>query len=85
MGALDYSLESLKNIKSALVDLGNPNHDLNWAVGGIVASITSVLLEIMQRVFLESILSSEANAKDNLLQIQKEFNDFINRMIEQNE
>jgi hypothetical protein len=74
MGALDYSLESLKNVKSALVDLGNPNHDVNWAVGSIISALTAHLLHITQNVILESMQTGEGNSKNNLLQIQKEFN-----------
>jgi hypothetical protein len=82
MGALDYSIASLQNIKSALVDHGNPQKQVNWAIGGIMATITANLLKLSQDVFLESIKNEEANAQDDIKAIQSKFNEFMQRMID---
>lgn len=81
MGACDYSIASLQNIKSALMDLGNPQKQSNWAMGGLIVTLTSHLLRVSQETLLESIKSEESNAKNDIEAIKTKFNEFVDRMI----
>lgn len=81
MGALDYSIASLKNIKTTLMDLGHTQKELNWAVGGIIITLTSQLIRVCQDTFVEAAQTDEANAKQDMINIQARFNDFMERMI----
>lgn len=81
MGALDFSLESLKNMKTAMMDVGHPNKELNWAVGGIITTIVSNLIKIAHETILDSGNNEQANANSDLKIIQDKFNQFMDRMI----
>ena len=80
IGALDYSIASLQNIKTTLMDISHPQKELNWAVGGIIVTLMSQLMRICHETFIETGSMGEANAKDDLVLIQVKFNDFIDRM-----
>lgn len=82
MGACDYSIATLEHIKRDLINLDNANSEIVWAIGGIICSLTSNLLQSCNNVFLEAVQSGEANAKDDLKEIQSRFNAFIERMID---
>lgn len=82
MGALDYSIASLQGIKKALMDISHPQKELNWAVGGIIITLTSNLLRTCQDTFMETGQTGDANAKSDMQLIQGKFNDFMNRMID---
>ena len=81
IGALDYSIATLQNIKTTLMDLGHAQKELNWAVGGIIITLTSNLLRLCQDTFIEAAQTEEANAKQDMIKIQTKFNDFMERMI----
>ena len=83
MGACDYSLAALQNLKKDLSDVGNPNHEANWAIGSIVISLVSQLIRTCGNVFEEAAQSGEANAKQDITEIQHRFNEFVNQMINQ--
>ena len=81
MGALDFSLESLKNMKTAMMDISHPNKELNWAVGGIITTLVSNLIRVTHETILDTGNAGEANANDDLKIIQTKFNEFMDRMI----
>jgi hypothetical protein len=81
MGALDYSVASLQGIKKELMDIGHPQKVMNWAVGGMIISLTSNLIRTCHETFLETGQTGEANAKDDLKLIQSRFNEFMDKMI----
>lgn len=81
MGGCDYSIAALQNLKKDLSDIGNPNHEINWAIGGIVISLVSQLIRISSQVFEEAAQSGEANAKQDLTEIQHRFNEFVSAMV----
>lgn len=81
MGALDFSLESLKNMKTAMMDVGHPNKELNWAVGGIITTLVSNLIRVTHETILDKSSVGEANANEDLKIIQAKFNEFMDRMI----
>lgn len=82
MGSCDYSIETLKNLKRDMSKIGAKNSEILWAIGGMICAMTSKLLQICDHVFSQSAQDGQANAKDDLKAIQSQFNDFIDRIIE---
>ena len=81
MGACEYSIATLQNLKRDLSDLGAPNPELNWAIGGIVATLVSNLLQICHQTFQEATVNGEPNAKHDLEVIKQRLSAFIDRMV----
>mgnify|MGYP001589393815 CR=1 FL=1 len=83
MGACDYSLSTLNQLKKDLSDIGAKHSETNWAIGGIVITLVSNLIRTCATVFEEAAQSGEPNAKQDITEIQARFNDFINSMLNQ--
>lgn len=81
IGACEYSIASMQNLKKDLQDVGANNADLNWAIGGIVATLVSNLIQICDQVFQESVADGNPNAKQDLTEIKSRLSDFIDRMV----
>jgi hypothetical protein len=81
IGAIEYTIATMQNLKKDLQDIGAANHELNWAIGGIVATLSSNLLQICNQVFQESCAMGEPNAKQDLTEIKTQFSEFIDRMV----
>lgn len=81
MSACDYSIASLQNIKKGLMDIGNPKHELVWAVGGIIITLASNLLACSQEVIAAAPNQDDPNALDDIREIQRKFNDFVDGMV----
>lgn len=82
LGACEYSIQSLVNMKKSMMDLGDKNQEISWAIGGIVSALSSNLLQICDSVFSEALQCGEPNAKQDLMEIKTQFNEFIENMIE---
>ena len=82
MGACEYSIATLQQLKKDLQNIDAVNPELNWAIGGIVATLSSQLLQICNQVFQESTLNHSPNAKYDLNEIKERFSDFIQQMID---
>jgi hypothetical protein len=80
MGACDYSLATLQGIKKTLGDISNPNKEINWAIGGVIITLTSHLLKLCGEQFM-SEEREPATAKEDIKAIQTQFNEFIDRML----
>lgn len=81
IGAIEYSLATMQNLKRDLQDISAINAELNWAIGGIVATLSSNLLQICNQVFQESAADGNPNAKQDLTEIKNRFGEFIDRMV----
>lgn len=81
IGAIEYTLATMQNLKKDLQDIGAVNAELNWAIGGIVATLSSNLLQICNQVFQESAADGQPNAKQDLTEIKNRFGEFIDRMV----
>ena len=82
MGACDYSIQYLNSLKKSFMDLGNKNMETTWAVGGVVVTLTSNLIQMSDEVFGQSMQTGESDAKSDLLEIKTRFNAFIDRMLD---
>lgn len=82
MGACDYSLAALQNLKKDLADISAKHGETNWAIGGIVITLVSHLIRTCGNVFEEAAQSGELNAKQDVAEIQTRFNEFVNRMVD---
>lgn len=81
IGACDYSIAYMRNLKQDLSALDSPNPELSWAVGGIIATLVSNLTQVCDQVFQESVASGKSDAKEDLKEITVRFGEFIGRMI----
>ncbi len=81
IGACEYTIATMQNLKRDLQDISAANPELNWAIGGIVATLTSNLLQICNEVFQESAADGNPNAKQDLTEIKERFGNFIDRMV----
>ena len=81
IGACDYTTETLKAIKKTLIKNDAEHKQINWAIGGIIITLSSKLLKISTNQFLDAAKSGEQSAKNNLIEIKENFNDFIDKMI----
>ncbi len=81
IGACEYSIATMQNLKKDLQDAGAANAELNWAIGGIVATLTSNLLQICNQVFQDAAAGGNPNAKQDLTEIQQQFSVFIEKMV----
>lgn len=81
IGACDYTIATMQNLKRDLQDVSAINPELNWAIGGIVATLTSNLLQICNQVFQESAAEGKPNAKQDMREIRDQFSQFIDRMV----
>ena len=82
MGATEYCLQSLQNLKKGMQDLGSPNQKVAMAIGGLIVTMTSNLIKISQEVIEQAALAKEPNAKEDLKLIQSKFNEFLDKMID---
>ncbi len=82
MGACEYSIASLQNLKKGLIDTSAKNIELNWAIGGIVATLTSNLIQLCDEVFNEALQTGEANAQQDIMEILTRFTQFVERMVQ---
>lgn len=81
IGMCDYSIAGLQQLKRDLMDVGNKNQEINWAVGGIVLTLVSNLLQTCEVVFKESMETGIPDAKQDLNEIKQRFNSFIDGMV----
>lgn len=81
IGACEYSIASMQNLKKDLQEIGAINPELNWAIGGIVATLVSNLIQICDQVFQEAAADGKPDAKQDLTEINTRFSDFIARMV----
>jgi hypothetical protein len=81
IGAVDYTIAAMQNLKKDLQNIDAINPELNWAIGGIVATLSSNLLMICDQVFQESVADGKPDAKQDLTEIKTRFGDFIERMV----
>lgn len=81
IGACDYTIAAIQNLKRDLQNIDATNPELNWAIGGIVATLTSNLLQICNQVFQESAAEGQPNAKQDMTEIKDRFSQFIERMV----
>lgn len=81
IGACEYSIASMQNLKKDLQQVGINNPQLNWAIGGIVATLVSHLIQICDQVFQESVADGTPDAKQDLTEIKERFGIFIDRMV----
>lgn len=81
MGACDYSIATLQQLKKDLMDLGAPHHEMTWAYAGMITPLVSYLLQICNETFVESAATGDASAKHDLEVIKLRFSGFIERMV----
>jgi len=81
MGACEFSIATLQELRKDLLEIGAANSETRWAIGGVVITLAAHLLQICDQVFAESCAAGDPSAKQDLTEIQTRFNDFIDRMV----
>jgi len=81
--ACKYAQEMLKQIEKELLNTTRENIEQVWALNGIYITLTANLLKISEDVLSTSVATGEANAKDDIREIQTKFNAFIDQMLEE--
>lgn len=81
IGACDYTIATMKNLKEDLCDISAENPELNWGIGGVVATLTSNLIQICDQVFQESVINRPPSAHQDMIKIKEQFGQFIDRMV----
>lgn len=82
MGSIDSCISSFQDLKKQLINADGQKEKVQWAVGGLVATMNINLLRISSEVFRESFGSNEdSNARIDILAIKSRFNDFIDDMV----
>lgn len=79
MGSLDYCLESLHKIKQDLIN--NSDNETLWTVSSLAILLVAFVHKESMDIITESLKFKESKATDDLREIQKRFNDFIDRMV----
>ena len=83
MRSCEYCVETMKNIRKGLMDIGHSKHEILWAVGSIIIILTTGILSISHEVLMKTD-DEPASALEDLKEIQKRFNEFMDQMIEGN-
>lgn len=81
IGACDYSIATMQNLKRDLQDISANNSELNWAIGGLVATLVCNLIKICDHVFKEATASGDPNAKQDLTDIKERFAGMVEQMV----
>jgi hypothetical protein len=83
LGACNYSIAVLQNLRQDLMDFDNKNKDILWAIGSITITLTTQILQTCCELFNDpSHLDEEVPVRANLIEIRNRFNEFIDRMIQ---
>ncbi len=82
MGACEYSIEMLRDLKKGMMDFGGDNQEMAWAIGGTITCLVSMLLQISNEVIYDSMNAKESDAITDLRLIQSKFNEHIENMIQ---
>lgn len=79
MSGCEYAINSLQNIKKMLM-YPDPDQEITaWAFGGLLTTLVAYLLVISQDIVFNG---NGESAKDDLLEIKRQFNEFIDRMLD---
>ena len=81
IGALDYSIITMQELKKDLQDIGAPNHDYTWATASVIVILLSNLIKISKQEFDREVNNALVDSNEMLREIQYEFNQFINGVI----
>ena len=85
MGACDSTIKTMQVLRARMLNVNNPTHELDWAIGGMISSMTAQFLVICNEVFEEALMLGNTEAKSDLISIQTKFNVFLDRMIDGND
>jgi hypothetical protein len=85
MRACEYSIATLTALRKQLSLVDSKNKAAEWALGGLVIVLSSNLLRICDDVLSSTVEEAsagvESSAKNDILAIQNQFNQFIAEML----
>lgn len=85
LGATEYCLQSIQNLKRGMLDLGGKNQKVSMAIGGVIITMLANFLKISFDVIEEGVKNPDPSAINDVKEIQAKFNDFLTKMIGEEE
>lgn len=79
--ACEYTLQKLQSVRRAMVDIGNKNQKIVWAVGSMIIVITANVTKIVTEVIENASKTSAPDAKQDLIEIKTKIVEFLDNMI----
>jgi hypothetical protein len=80
--ACDYTIKVMQTLKNDLTLADGEKKEINWAIKGLIVSLVSSLVVIMMEVLNDhGDFSENRTARDDLLEIQRQFNEMIFKML----
>jgi hypothetical protein len=82
MGNLENCLAELRGIRAALLNPKNAANQAYWAIGGLMVTIMSEVMNIIKRVIMaDKETATGQDARSDILEIQSQINAFLDRML----
>jgi len=78
--ACEFTIRGMEDLRKELLNVDAKNKDLVWAIGGLISLMMAKLLDISGTVIKESMKMDDSSAGDDVREIQKQFNEFIDSM-----
>ena len=85
MGACESSIKTMQELRARMLNVNNPSHELDLAIGSLISIMVSQLLVICNEVFLKSLQEGGHGAKQDLQNIWSKFNEFMVVMVDGND
>jgi len=82
MSACEYSIAELNHIKKALITVDGKKQEVAWTIGGLIITLTATLLRTCNEVIADNKGKDNPNALEDIREIQKHFNGFIDGMVD---
>lgn len=80
--SLEYMLSTLKEYQKLMLKSDTKRPDHVWSLVGLVIVPPAHLMKLISKKVDDSLSQEGANAKEDLLQVKKEFCQFMDKMID---
>ena len=81
MGATEFSIQLLQNMKKELMYGKNTDNENAWAIATVISQLSSYLLDTCETVIQDNALAGKLDLKQSVLEIQSKFNQFVDAMV----
>ncbi len=85
MSNCNYIIQTMQVLKSELIETKPENQELRWGIAGIIISLTQAIVKISHHVIETSVKTNEGSSLDDIENIRKQFNDFVDAMVSSRE
>lgn len=81
MSNCNYIIQTIQTLKSELIDTTPEQQALRWGIAGIIISLTQAIVKISHHVIETSVKTNEGSSLEDIENIRKQFNEFVDVMI----